>query len=104
MKQLVHEQPSALPLVVLGDHLPVVRGPRDAAPLDRGVHEGECAGSGREQTSAWRMRSVPVNPDFQWVRLTPHTNTLAVVAAQRSAAWNVMVIVSRPRQTSGAIG
>ena len=45
MKQLVHEQPPALPLIILGDHLPVVRGPRDAAPLDRGVHKAERAGT-----------------------------------------------------------
>ena len=45
MKQLVHEQPPALPLIILGDHLPDVRGPRDAAPLDRRVHEADHAGT-----------------------------------------------------------
>ena len=44
MKQLVHEQPSTLSLI-LGDHLPVVRGPRNAAPLNRRVDEAERAGT-----------------------------------------------------------
>ena len=45
MKQLVHEQPPALPLIILGDHLPAVRGPRDAAPRHRRVHEADHAGT-----------------------------------------------------------
>ena len=50
MKQLVHEQPPALRLIILGDHLPDVRGPRDAAPLHRRVHEADLAGT----VTGWR--------------------------------------------------
>ena len=45
MKQFVHEQPPALTLIILGDHLPDIRGPRDAAPLHRRVYVAERAGT-----------------------------------------------------------
>ena len=72
MKQLVHEQPPALPLIILGDHLPDVRGPRDAAPLDGALTKPITRG--RSPAGAgWLVAIVPVAASA--ITIGPHSDT-----------------------------